>query len=334
MSRPTASLAAGLFGLALACQGTGVPTPEIPPDPIAIQYRNPEQARRRAESLLERGEEEAVRDGPPALEDITGYLGRLLGAREGEDPDWAARLALLDPRSGTVELVDAAVRGAIPLDWSADHQRLLFSQAGSERFQLMELDLTSRSVRPITHGPDAHPRGCYGPDGRIVYLAVDPQRTAIRILLTAPAGGDPVQLSRTQVAHSPACAPDGSAVAYVTALPGGAERIVTHVPVLDGAPRAIAPGRSPTFTPDGEWIVYSAPVRGEWKLWRIRPDGTGRAPIGRGAFNELRPAISPDGELVAYVIEAGVRPWLYLRRFDGSGDRILFSDGDADNPVW
>ena len=78
-----------------------------------------------------------------------------------------------------------------------------------------------------------------------------------------------------------------------------------------------------------------APVKRELRLWRIRPDGSGRAPIGRGMRQEARPAISPDGRLVAYVAsESRPRRHLYLRRLDGTGDRILFADGDGQYPVW
>jgi Tol biopolymer transport system component len=67
----------------------------------------------------------------------------------------------------------------------------------------------------------------------------------------------------------------------------------------------------------------------------MRPDGTARAPIGRGVREESSPAVSPDGRFVAFVAaEQAFRRQLYLRRFDGSGERILFADGDADYPVW
>ena len=101
------------------------------------------------------------------------------------------------------------------------------------------------------------------------------------------------------------------------------------------ASRRLSPGQHPAFSHDGKWVAFAAPYQRELRIWRIRPDGTGRAPIGRGMRHEARPAISPDGRVVAYVAaEDAPRRHLYLRRFDGSGDRILFSDGDGEYPVW
>ena len=109
---------------------------------------------------------------------------------------------------------------------------------------------------------------------------------------------------------------------------------MVKAPAIDGTVRALVPGRDPTFSPDGSWIAYSADVAGEPKLFRVRPDGTGRSRIGRGALGELRPTISPDGRYVVYLSYLGVRERLYLRRFDGTGDRLLFRDGDGAYPVW
>jgi hypothetical protein len=72
---------------------------------------------------------------------------------------------------------------------------------------------------------------------------------------------------------------------------------------------------------------------------RVSADGTGRAPIGRSQGQESWPSASPDAEFVVYIgteraDEETLRHRLLLRRFDGSGSRVLFLDGEAEYPVW
>jgi Tol biopolymer transport system component len=327
----------GIVG-GVGCQGVGVRAVEIPDQPIAITYRDPELARKRAESLQEDSARPESELGIARVDDITRFVTSFFGVRGGLVPvdPYAGVLALLDPRTGRLRPVASALRGAVPLAWNSDYSRLLFTQPAAGRLQVFELDIESGNVQQITRGPEAHPRACYGPDGRFVVMAAATSRrgTEVRILITEPGGGGGVPLSLAPAAYSPACAPDGSAVAWIEPREGGIETLVVRSPVLSGAPRAVAPGREPTFSPDGQWIAYSAPLRGEWKLWRVRPDGRGRAPIGKGMNREQGPAISPDGRLVVYVSELAHRQRLYLRRFDGTGDRILFADGDGANPVW
>ncbi len=333
--RRVAQIAAAALA-SVACQSPGVPTAEIPGEFIALHYRNPELARRRAESL-----EEAQDPGVPGVapvDELAKFVNTLFAVGGGlvpRDP-FAGQLALLDPRTGKIQPIPDALRGAIPLAWSSDHSRLLFTQRSGGLLQIFELDRRRRHVRQITTGPEAHPRACYGPDGRFVLMVVENSDLGLRtrIVVTDRGGTGSSPLSINPVAHSPACAPDGSAVAWVEPRRHNVEHIIVRSPVLTGANRTLAPGREPTFTPDGRWIAYSALRQKEWRLWRVRPDGTARAPIGQGMYTEQRPTISPDGRLVAYVAELAHRQQLYLRRFDGSGDRILFANGDGAFPVW
>jgi Tol biopolymer transport system component len=314
----------------------------MPDAPIAISFRTHEEARRRADALGE----QAPRAAGSALEnalvphtdDLRSVLDRVLGGGSAPQQRFLGRLALLDPRSGEVTPVEGARRGSVPLAWSADRERLLYTQPSRQDFQLWEFHLGRGTVRQVTFGPPAHPQGCYGPDGRIVAAAMALSREAPRssIVMSQPGGRRPfVTLARGPADHSPACAPDGAALAYVQQSRGGRGHVVVRAPILDSSPLRVAPGRDPAFSPDGGWIVFGARTGRQWRLWRVRPDGSGRAPIGSGVRTEMWPTVSPDGRLVAYVTsEQPPRTHLYLRRFDGSGDRILFSNGDTEYPVW
>ncbi len=343
------ALCAGL--LCVACIAPGVSQSELPEQAIAIRYRTPEEARRRAEEMEDDARREAEtgpararpsREGRNDLvasaDDVGRILEGLLGGASPSTSGYPGRLALLDPRTGEVELVRSALRGSVPLAWSRDRRRLLFAQPGEGDFQIYEYDREERTSRRVTHGPFSHTQACYGPEERIVVARVDARQQPLRsyIATSAPGGRGPfTRISTGPSDHTPACAPDGSAVVFVREPVAGRADLVVRAPVVEGAERRLAPGRHPTFSPDGEWIVFAAPVKREQRIGRVRLDGSGRAPIGRGVRTEARPAVSPDGRFVVYVAsEERLRRHLYLRRFDGTGDRILFADGDGEFPVW
>lgn len=347
------ALAAVLGAVTLACQTSRIAPQELPETPIAFNYRTPEEARRRADAWKDQQDKGGGAARRPQDEDAPAVRGHEIFARADEVRDYFARvfgrgdetketypgrLALLDPRSGTLRVIEAARRGSVPLEWSPDHQRLLLAQPDERDFQLYEYEPGNGTVRPITHGPVAHTQGCYASEGRIVVAAVDvtisPPRS--RVEVSRAGGRGPFEpLSDWGNDHSPTCAPDGSAVVWVHESDEGRAELRMRAPIDTGETRVLALGRQPRFSRDGAWIVYSAPLRGDWRIWRMRSDGTGRAPIGSGQRSESRPALSPDGAFVVYVAsEEPPRKNLYLRRFDGSGDRILFADGDGENPVW
>jgi Tol biopolymer transport system component len=340
----SAFIGASCLGVA-GCAYPGVRVEEIPDLPIAFVYYDAETAREHAEEVAA----ESERHGGPAagvearavapVGEIMHYVEQMLGVSDRPKAAHVrGRLALLDPRTGEVKLVEGARRGAIPQDWSSDHKRLLFAQVVRDQIpHLYELDVTTGVVRRLTHGNMANPEGCYGPDGRIVFTSVDPRapRREAKIMITDPGGDAPRQLSLSGYSLYPACAPDGSAIAYTTFdAARRTSHIVARSPALTGEPHILSPGKEPSFSADGEWIVFSARLKREWTIWRIRPDGTGRASLGQGGFDEQRPSLSPDGRLFVYVADTRYHQRLYLRRIDGTGDRILLTDGDGDRPIW
>ncbi len=341
MPRGFSLIALGLFLGSLACQGLGVSRTEIPERAIALAYYDVETARRRAEALSEADPAKRpvqVR-GVARVEDVARYMGRIFGRGEEEERiarQFPARLALLDPRTQQVAEVRAARPDAVPRAWSPDGERLMFTQLVGEYRQMFEFDRTTEEVRQLTRGRGVHPDGCYGPEGRFVLVRAEVKRgrAVSWIQLTEPGGIRPRAISEGPTDYSPACAPDGRAIAWVSPDERGRDALIVRMPALGGEPRRIGPGRDPAFSPDGEWIVYSAPVDREWKLYRIRPDGSGRKAIGRGVFDELQPSFSPDGRLVVYVSDDGAHQRIYLRRFDGTGDRVLLESGGGHDPVW
>ena len=246
------------------------------------------------------------------------------------------RLAFFDARSEEISVADFAVPGAFPLDWSPDGQRLLYVSQRTGTPQIHEWQRDTGAVRVLTRGPDAHPSAGYGPDGRVAYVSVRvrPQGVSSRIFVTGPAGSAPRPLTRGPSDGAPAWSPDGSLLVFEV-NPHRPDSRIAAIDPEGGEPRLIARGRRPVFTPDGTWVVYSAPLRRGWRLQRMRPDGTGKLPVGTGVRDEHAPSVSPDGRFVAYVSDIGEqRQQLRVRALDGSGDRPLVSHGDGNAPAW
>jgi hypothetical protein len=349
VSRSCCVSATLLVLLAAGCVSSGISREELPVEPIALLYWEAEEARRRAELQEQNTGSAASREGVARVE----ALGELLGG--GDSQEWAAlsrypgHLCLLDPRTLKVERVEAAPAGARPMGWSPDRRRLLFASAHRGRTnQLYEYDRDTGEVRSVTRGKVPHAYGDYGGKGRIGFaeLRVAGADLGIDLHVTEPGESRSRVVARGELAESMRLSPDGDFAVYVRHIVAASSGRARGEPVelvllpLDSAEgelaeaRVLGRGRYPTFTPDSQWIVYSGPWQGGWRLRRVRVDGSARSPVGRGSRDEKWPAVSPDGRFVVYVADSGGLDRLFVRRFDGSGDRILLDEGAVAIPVW
>lgn len=345
------SLFASMLGVALlstsgGCAGPGLPLDEVADAPIAIVYWDATTARKRQELIeeLEAGDQATItREGVARLDTVADLVG--IGSSSPTAlrlQQFPGRIVLLNPRTLEITPFPAAPPNARPLAWSRDRSRLLFNSSHQDggRSQLYEYDLRSGQTVKLTHGPAYHLEGDYGPDGRLLvtWVELSPDRQLAGMDIRPPGGGIPTPIIDGIYPSTPHWSSDGQRILYVEADNASSRRdrssIVVRPPAKDAEGTVVARGREAVFTPDGEGIVYATQTSAGWRLRRLRADGSGRAPLGKGTRDERWPAISPDGRHVAYLSNEVGYDQLYIRRVDGSGDRILLAEGSAAFPVW
>lgn len=329
---------AGLVGFGCA---SGLALEDLPTDPIALTYWEPEPARRRAEIIKQREAPASGLKGPKRVGVArVGDLGRMMGGASEEvwNRDlrrFPGRLSLFHPATGEIESIPEIPLGAVALAWSEDRKRLLYLSNHRERVQLYEYQLEKREVRQVTSGPEQHLWGDYGLDRQIAVLRVGLNGGEVfaEIIVTDTDGRSPrVVLDEGQIENMRLTA-DGKTLIYVHHPQRDHPELVA-LDLATGKGRPLGPGHEPSLARTGDWIVYSARSRDGWRLRRVRRDGSARASMGEGIRDEMMPTISPDGRFVAYIGKSLEVDRLFVQRIDGSGDRILLNEGGSFSPVW
>lgn len=321
----------------LACAGPRIDFAELPAAPIAFAHRTLEETERMVDEA--QAQEKRAQPGPEDEFDIEiEGLERLSGRRADADVvrDQLGRLALYLGRERRYETPEALPRGARPLDWSPDHTRLMFTSSQRGLPHLYEWLAATGEIRQLTSGNESQLDGCYGPDGAIAWVQYEGTgaRRGTRIWLRLP-GEAPRDVSEGPTDAQPAWAPDGSRLVYTHVDQRGST--LRWLEPTSGASGSYGPGRSATFSPDGQWIVYSQRTGEGWRLWRMRRDGGGKRSFGSSGFEENDPSVSPDGRFVVFSAMKDERTpvsRLFVRSFDGAADRQLVISGSGFLPTW
>lgn len=339
------ALALGLVVACLGCRTTALPVEELPATPIAFRFRTIDEAERLAEARArsEKGPGSSRPGEQRAVVDLNA-LGERMGVAAGAGERLAATLgkvALYHPRSETLEVVEWAPRGTRPLAWSPDRKKLLFLMVQRGTTGIFEYDLETELLVPVVSSQRRHLAASYGPDGTIVFSRVDPVdrqgRGGIRLHLLDVATGRSRPLTQGPTDSKPVVPAKGRFVVFEQRDAQGRSRIA-RLDLRDPAaePQVLAMGQDPSVTPDGEWVVYAAPLRGDLRLWRMRPDGSAKQGIGPHLTGvmESDPHVSPDGRFVVFVSRELDRLRLLVRPLAGGPTWPLITEGEGLEPVW
>jgi TolB protein len=137
----------------------------------------------------------------------------------------------------------------------------------------------------------------------------------------------------------PAVSPDGSRLAF-TSYAKGQPRIMMFatetgrfVPFFN--PPAPTNG-TPSFTPDGQTVMYASSIGGFMQIYSASIDGSGARRISTSRSIEVEPKVNPKnpGEMV-FVSGRGGLQQIYRMNIDGADvTRLTNGEGEAGNPAW
>ena len=156
---------------------------------------------------------------------------------------------------------------------------------------------------------------------------------------------------------TPAISPDGHSIVFFQSS-GGPMGDLWVVSSSGGTPRRLTfddtEGGTPTWTPDGQFVIFSSKRTGSHTLWRIPVGGGEAEPMTSGAGEDRDPQVSFDGRRMIYTnvrnsfslelwnVSTGRKTSLATRRttiagprFSPQGDRItFFHETDAGTHLW
>ena len=197
-------------------------------------------------------------------------------------------------------------------------------------------------------------------DGRtLAYEGLGGADSDLAIWIANADGTNPRRvLNRPFISPStPAISPDGQSIVFFQSS-GGPMGDLWIVPSSGGTPRRLTfddtEGGSPTWTPDGRFVIFSSNRAGSHTLWRIRVEGGDAEPMTAGAGEDREPQVSSDGRRLIYTnvrnsfslellnASTGRKTSLATRRttiagprFSPHGDRIaFFHETDAGTHLW
>ena len=222
--------------------------------------------------------------------------------------------------------------------WSQDASRVYYTTYRYGNPDMFEIDLKAGKIRPFTTFQGLNIPGGLSPDAMTMVMTLsrgdDPNIYALNMVTKSLKK----LLTNFAVSSSPTYSPDGRQIAFISNRSGNPQ-----VHVLDtnsGKIRRLTRLNwcdSPSWSPSGEWIVFSGRETAKEKLNIFLTDLTGGQVrrLTYKAGNNEDPSWSPDGRFISFTSTRRGRRELFIMDSDGSAPHPLTElAGNSYTPNW
>ena len=162
---------------------------------------------------------------------------------------------------------------------------------------------------------------------RIAYVTRAPGRYTLRVTDADGEGGGLV-LASAEPIISPAWAPDGKSLAYVSFE--SRKAVVWVQDLATGARKVVAnfkgSNSAPAFSPDGRDLAVTLSKDGGSQIYLVARDGSNVRRLTQSSAIDTEPVFAPDGRSLFFVSDRGGGPQVYRQALDGrNAERVTFS---------
>jgi TolB protein len=191
-----------------------------------------------------------------------------------------------------------------------------------------ELRLTAHRIADRIYEKLTGERGVFAT--RIAYVA-QTGRNAWK-LYVADADGENAQaaLQSNEPIISPAWAPDGNRLAYVSFETG--KPVVYVHKVTSGERKAVANFRgsnsAPAWSPDGRTLAVTLTREGNSQVFLMNDDGSNVRRLTQSSGIDTEPVFSPDGKSIYFTSDRGGGPQIYRMSASGGNVQRITFGGD------
>ena len=201
--------------------------------------------------------------------------------------------------------------------WIDGGRRILFESDRRGKMEKFVMNADGSDARPAE---SERPPSPTSPDGR---YELHEEKGAI-VLVDRPSKTGKA-LTSGLWSEQPSFSPDGRSIVYEqrsSADPHAVETSNIVVARADGAAaRVITPGTDPSWSPDGQRLVFKVWEASTQKLFitTAKPDGTDLRRLSDG----VHPQWSPDGQKIAFMRDQADGTHIYVMKADGTEKRCL-----------